>query len=420
MDTGTAHRPRTRVGSGHPAHAGHPLHPDPRVRPVREHRGRPARPLRTRPAPLTASPIFRELSEDLFASLPRSDQRGKGVAYLRGLLATPGRKSVRNMAAGLGGAESCSATGQSLHHFICNSTWDWLPVRRTLAQRLAGWLPPRAWVVRPLIIPKTGQHSAGVGRFFSDGGRVVSAQRAVGVWFVTDRTAVPVHWQLDMPEPGGDGRTGGYADLAADACLEMAAEWGLPSAPVLLDLDGADPVPALRRLRAAGMTPVARLPRDRELAVADPALTGHTGTVLTAERIMRAARALRRPLPGARAGRPPRPVLGVSVGVALPGQTRPGEPDLAVTGTAPAGGTWPEEIWLSGRTAYRSAPPLWALRTLVRRVDVSLHAIGDRVGLRDYAGRSFAGWHRHITLASAAHAVAAFSTDHRATRRPLA
>ncbi|WP_456340054.1 IS701 family transposase [Streptomonospora mangrovi] len=372
--------------------------------------------------------MFRELSQDLFASLPRSDQRGKGVAYLRGLLATPGRKSVRNMAAGLGGAESCSATGQSLHHFICNSTWDWLPVRQTLAQRLAAWLPPHAWVVRPLIIPKTGQHSAGVGRFFSDGGRVVSAQRAVGVWFVTDRTAVPVHWQLDMPEPGADTDTeagtapgaGGHADLAADACLEMAAEWGLPPAPVLLDLDGADPVPALRRLRAAGLTPIARLPRDRELAVADPALTGHTGTVLTAERIMRAARALRRPLPGARAGRPPRPVLGVSVGVTLPGRSVHGEPDLAVTGTAPAGGTWPEEIWLSGRTADRSAPPLWALRTLVRRVDVSSHAIGDRVGLRDYAGRSFAGWHRHITLASAAHAVAAFSTDHRVTRRPLA
>ncbi|MBB4895520.1 hypothetical protein FHS39_004599, partial [Streptomyces olivoverticillatus] len=28
------------------------------------------------------------------------------------------------------------------------------------------------------------------------------------------------------------------------------------------------------------------------------------------------------------------------------------------------------------------------------------------------AGRSFSGWHRHVTLASAAHAVAALSTRH--------
>jgi SRSO17 transposase len=37
-------------------------------------------------------------------------------------------------------------------------------------------------------------------------------------------------------------------------------------------------------------------------------------------------------------------------------------------------------------------------------VDRDFADIADRVGVRDYAGRSFAGWHRHMTLASAAHA----------------
>lgn len=31
-------------------------------------------------------------------------------------------------------------------------------------------------------------------------------------------------------------------------------------------------------------------------------------------------------------------------------------------------------------------------------------SLGDRVGLRDFEGRSFPGWHRHMTLASVAHA----------------
>lgn len=35
--------------------------------------------------------------------------------------------------------------------------------------------------------------------------------------------------------------------------------------------------------------------------------------------------------------------------------------------------------------------------------------IAERVGIKDYSGRSFSGWHRHATLASAAHAVAVLS-----------
>jgi syndecan 1 len=39
-------------------------------------------------------------------------------------------------------------------------------------------------------------------------------------------------------------------------------------------------------------------------------------------------------------------------------------------------------------------------------VDEDFDRIADQVGIRDYSGRSFDGWHRHVTLASAAHAVA--------------
>ncbi|MEU7603165.1 transposase, partial [Streptomyces sp. NPDC041003] len=38
--------------------------------------------------------VLRDLSTALFASLPRRDQRRKGVQYLRGLLAAQGRRSI--------------------------------------------------------------------------------------------------------------------------------------------------------------------------------------------------------------------------------------------------------------------------------------------------------------------------------------
>jgi hypothetical protein len=47
---------------------------------------------------------------------------------------------------------------------------------------------------------------------------------------------------------------------------------------------------------------------------------------------------------------------------------------------------------------------LLRLTRLSARVEHDLAWQGRRVGLRDFEGRSFGGWHRHMTLASAAYA----------------
>ena len=49
---------------------------------------------------------------------------------------------------------------------------------------------------------------------------------------------------------------------------------------------------------------------------------------------------------------------------------------------------------------------LLQLAGLTAQVDRDCVEVADEVGIRDYAGRSFNGWHRHATLASAAHAIA--------------
>ena len=55
-------------------------------------------------------------ADDIFASLPRTDQRARGACYLRGLLLDGRRKSIEPMAARLGEVHY-----QALHHFVAVS-----------------------------------------------------------------------------------------------------------------------------------------------------------------------------------------------------------------------------------------------------------------------------------------------------------
>jgi hypothetical protein len=366
--------------------------------------------------------LLTELCSALFQTLPRRDQRRKGVEYVYGLLAAEGRKSIRNIAALFGG----QAAEQSLHHFICSSTWDWAPIRHALSQFVVRAAPPQAWVLRPMIIPKAGKHSVGVDRqFFSDIGHVLNAQQAVGVWAASEELRSPVNWRLHLSQAWLDDKkrrsraaipdgmvSESMGDCAIDAFLELIARCELPVRPVVLDARDLDITNIVGRLRAARVPLLARIGGTVRLTVTDPALTGHHADVLPAHHIMRAARHIRRPAMwrdgGADATPHTRLVAGVRVRMPRDAPPSLRQGDLLLLATAEIGEGWPAQLWLTNLT---TADPVALLRLtrLVESVDQDFADIADQVGVRDFAGRSFCGWHRHITLASAAHAVSALT-----------
>lgn len=61
---------------------------------------------------------------EVFASLPRRDQRAKGSLYLRGLMLDGRRKSMQPMAERLG------VNHQPLQQFVASSTWAVEPAHR--------------------------------------------------------------------------------------------------------------------------------------------------------------------------------------------------------------------------------------------------------------------------------------------------
>ncbi|MEU1465075.1 IS701 family transposase, partial [Streptomyces sp. NPDC005727] len=178
---------------------------------------------------------------DAFASVPRKDQRAKGDCYLRGLMLDGRRKSIQPMAERLPDGNE-----QNLQQFVNQSTWDPLPVRRRIAERMMPLIGPDAWAVDDVSFPKDGRMSVAVAHQYCGAlGKQANCQVAVSVHAVSDTASCPLQWRLFVPEEWAQDaerrqKTGMPPDvghrekwrLALDTLDELAT-WGLVP-PVLV------------------------------------------------------------------------------------------------------------------------------------------------------------------------------------------
>jgi hypothetical protein len=369
-----------------------------------------------------------ELGGLLFKSLRRSDQRVRGQQYLRGLLHAEGRKSIRNLAGVVGGA----GTEQSLHHFITESTWNWTPMRATLAQYVDRMIQPKAWVIQSMPIQKAGEQSVGIDRrFVPELGHSVHGQHSFGLWMASEAMSSPVNWRLflssswlqdqekrrraDIPDTVEEESPG---ECAAGAALDVL-EWDVEQRPVILPSRDFVSSAVLSRFHAAGIPVIARLRAMDQLRVADTAMPGYGAGPLPVADMLQHVRGLRRPvewLDGTSGSPVVRTSLVAGIRVELPQARRSvsGPQQWLLMGEWTNRNGPPSELWLTDLT-NTSLDGLTRLAKLTQRTALDSAATGERAGLRDFAGRSFQGWHRHLTLASAAHTVA-IGAEHAAAR----
>ncbi|MEU0666359.1 transposase [Streptomyces lavendulocolor] len=377
--------------------------------------------------------IFAEFLTRTLASIPRSDQRRWGELYVRGLLSVDGKKTMRALATHAGGGVE-----QSLYQFITKSPWDCVPVRREMARHLHRHTEPRAWVVRPLVITKVGQHSVGVERqFVAQLGRIVNCQQGMGLWLASDQLSSPVDWWLALPECWTDEpemrRRASIPEhvgscppeqCAIGSVARMTEEWNMPARPVVMDLRDTAPFPLCAELMdrqvpfvvrvdpakshtlVESLRPADRAPGTASAAGPDAGLTGALSrNRMPVEWFDHRTGAVRATSVGS-----------TRVRLRSPGGGRDGRQDLVLLGAWGAPGRRaPSEYWLSNMsrprlgTVYRTA-------MLSRRVERDQAEVSDRLGLRDFEGRSFRGWHHHMTMVSLAHAITVLS---RADRGPV-
>ncbi|MFE2296535.1 IS701 family transposase [Streptomyces sp. NPDC059452] len=357
------------------------------------------------PGMATGRPPADHLSRLLFGHLHRSDQQRWGHVYLQGLLRTHGKKTVRRMAAVVTGSEAAST---SLHQFVNASPWEWAPVRGELARWAAGSLPVQAWTLAPAVLPKRGDRSAGVHRrFLPESGRTVNCQLGLGLFLDVGRAHVPVDWRLFLPPRfTRDTAVRDRAKIPATAQAQPLGEHALRlvqemtswsdgrTAPVVADLTAlCDVTPLARRLQGSGHTFVLAIPG--QTALGGPELP--PGERESARALL-LRRGVRHP---AGAGRQvisyDTPVRGLRPG----GEHSHGPGRLMAEWDANTGR--PGRIWLTNITDRHPAELLELARS-PRGARTAVHRMGEEFGLLDFEGRSFPGWHRHMTLVSAAYA----------------
>ncbi|WP_446689056.1 IS701 family transposase [Saccharothrix tamanrassetensis] len=369
--------------------------------------------------------------QDFFMPLTRSDQRRWAEMYVRGLIYVPGRKSIRRISDHVVGWRA----DQCLQQFVNQSPWRWEPVRLGLARHLVSEVTPRAWVVQEAVFPKNGDSSVGVAKqYVSSARRTLNCQLGLAVFMACHESSFPVNWRLMLPRCWDDddkrrARTHVPADerhrhrwsYLLEALDEMVGEWSLTPPPVLVDARHEIQVEQLvQGLEERGLSYVVQVGPDTP---AVPAANRSSERQVTVEELVTlSARRGRMTVHwGDRADGGPAGshfVAATVPGRAGAGPVRivPGAPYprlRRVLAEWPSGRVRPSSVWLTNLDSSRMSELIGLVR-LPGRTNQDLTRLQCDFGLRHFEGRSFRGWHHHVTLASVAHA---YSTLNRQRQR---
>lgn len=393
---------------------------------------------------------------DVFASLKRRDQRNKGSLYLRGLMLNGRRKSMQPMGDRLG------IDYQQLQQFVSSSPWPVEPVRRRLAARALEVIGPAEWVVDDTGFVKDGPASPGVARQYSGSlGKIGNVQIGVSVHAVTDAASCPLNWRLFLP--------GTWEETCADTteeaeqittrrqkaqipetarhqakweqALEMLDEldsWGHRPPVMVGDAGYGEAGPFRTGLTERGIPYVVQVKAATSVHDADapfglPAPTGKKGRPFTKPSYQtqpQQAKAYAAGLPESafeqvvwRQGS-----KGVLRSRFAACRVRPANRNLPRNEDRTLPVCWlliewptdaedPTDYWLATLPEETPISELVRYGKIRWRIEHDYRELKHGLGLDHFEGRTWLGWHHHVTLVTAAHL---FITEQRLTADPKA
>jgi SRSO17 transposase len=367
-----------------------------------------------------ASERFGAYLEGLGETLRDKRQRASFALYALGLLSDGERKSLEPIAArACGDPERTHAVHEQLIHFLAASPWRDEPVRQYAAkyalQAMQKQGPIRTWVIDDTGFIKQGKHSPGVQRQYTgSAGKTTNCQIGVSLVLATEHAHVATDFRLYLPESWTEDRDRcrrahipdgiGYAPkwVLALGMVESALQTGMPKGVVLADADYGtktlfrDTLSGLGLEYAVGVQGVGKV-----------RVVGTTGAMSERMTIEEVGLSLQRRLrtvtwrEGTKATLRSRFARVRVVVDRDDGHSRDAEWLLI---------EWPEGEPAPTKFVLSTLPATISCKEMVRtvksrwRIERSYEDLKGELGLDHYEGRSFVGWHHHISVVLACYA----------------
>src|ERR1700760_3762117 len=390
--------------------------------------------------PLTGEARLAAYLDAIAGVLGHAGRAASAQAYCTGLLLPGERNSIEPMAARLDPTH-VQAKHQSLHHMVAQAEWDdaavLAAVRAQVLPAIERHGPVLYWIVDDTSFPKQGMHSVGVARqYCGQLGKQDNCQVAVSLSVANDYASLPIAYQLFLPEVGANDQP--RRDKA-----------GVPAA-IRFETKTAIALGHLRQALAAGVPvgivlgdPAYGDETDFRVGVADLGLRYLLG-VRSGTSVWAPGTGPLPPLPWSGRGRRPtrlrrdaenQPVTLKALALSLPAQAwrrvtwRAGtngelSSRFAAVRVRPAhrdtqrSEPWPEE-WLLIEWPEGDAEPAkyWfsnlSRRTTLKRlvriakarwwIERDYQELKQELGLGDFEGRNWRGFHHHASLCIAAY-----------------
>jgi SRSO17 transposase len=366
----------------------------------------------------------------------RKERREHAEEYIRGLLMDGERKSIEPMANRLPDGDV-----QALQQFVNQSPWSSEEVRAFLARKVEGEFVPEAyWLIDEVSFPKQGKHSVGVARQYCGAlGKTANCQVAVTLDLGTEESSTPLDWALYLPEqwindPVRRKMAGVPEEITFKTKTELALDlvdeirrWGLQDRLVLADSVYGDAYEFRHELRSRKLDYVVQVSSDLTAWTEDPHPPEPPmirGGKIPRKRLYakelpptRSLCQIAKDLPsrswktitwregtkGPLSSRFARVIVWMANGLVQGKTLEVPLEELLIEW--PEGSKEPLKFWLSSLPPYRTS---W--RGLVRkakgrfRIEQDYEEMKGELGLDHFEGRSWQGWHHHVTLVTLAYA----------------
>lgn len=347
-------------------------------------------------------------------------QRASFALYAFGILSDGERKTMEPIAArACGDPQRTHAVHERLIHFLAASPWKDEPVRRYATSYAVDAMqtqgPIKHWVIDDTGFLKQGSHSPGVQRQYTgSAGKTTNCQIGVSLVVATHNTHVATDFRLYIPESWAADRSRcrrahipddvGYVPkwaLALDM-IEGALQAGVPKGVVLADADYGTKTVFRDTLHRLGLSYAVGVQSTNKVRV-----VGTDGSLSKRTTIDEVGRTLKHRLrivtwrEGTKATLRSRFARIRVVVEREDGLAR--DPEWLLV-------EWPQGEAAPTKFVLSTLPARFSYLKLVQsvksrwRIERSYQDMKGQLGLDHYEGRSFIGWHHHISVVLACNA----------------